>query len=141
MLPEIWGKYGWNFIHLVTLDYPKYPTEEDKQNYYNFFYTLQFVLPCDKCRYNLSHHLKKYPLNDNALSSRNNLVKWGIDLHNIVNYYTGKPMLTYSEALDDINSLTYPEKTNNIIYVFLVVVALIIICYLLYHYACRQKIE
>ncbi|XWV26213.1 putative FAD-linked sulfhydryl oxidase [Tupanvirus soda lake] len=141
MLPEIWGKYAWNFLHLVTLDYPEYPTDQDKQNYYNFFYTLQFVLPCAKCRYNLTHHLKKYPLTDEVLANRTNLVKWGIDLHNVVNYYTGKPMLTYTEAMNELNKLAHPEKTtfSDILYVLLVIVALIIMFYLLYYFFFRSK--
>ncbi|XWV24963.1 putative FAD-linked sulfhydryl oxidase [Tupanvirus deep ocean] len=141
MLPEIWGKYAWNFLHLVTLDYPEYPTDQDKQNYYNFFYTLQFVLPCAKCRYNLTHHLKKYPLTDEVLSSRTNLVKWGIDLHNVVNYYTGKPMLTYTEAMNELNKLAHPEKTTftDVLYVLLVIVALIIMFYLLYYFFVKPK--
>jgi hypothetical protein len=141
MLPEIWGKYAWNFLHLVTLDYPDHPTEEDKQNYHNFFNSLKFVLPCAKCRYNLSHHLKKYPLTNEVLSSKDNLIKWVIDLHNVVNYYTGKPMLTYAEALNEINKLAHPEKntTHDIIYMLLVIVALIIVCYLMYYYLLKHK--
>lgn len=141
MLPDIWGKYAWNFLHLVTLDYPNHPTSEDKQNYYSFFYTLQYVLPCAKCRNNLSHHLKKYPLTNEVLMSRTNLVKWGIDLHNVVNYYTGKPMLTYDQAMNEINKLTHPEKTffSDILYIILVISALLIFCYLIYYYLFKNK--
>jgi len=141
MLPEIWGKYGWNFMHLVTLDYPQYPTDEDKQHYYQFFNSLQYVLPCNKCRNNLTNHLKKYPLTQEALSSRTNLTKWVIDLHNIVNYYTGKPMLTYDEAMNEINKLAHPEKKvlSQPLYWMLVLIAILIICYLLYYYLFKNK--
>ena len=37
MSPEIWGKIAWNFLHLVTLDYPLNPTNLDKQHYYEYF--------------------------------------------------------------------------------------------------------
>lgn len=141
MLPEIWGQYAWNFIHLVTLDYPDNPTDIDKQNYYEFFNTLQNVLPCAKCRNNLSHHLKKYPLTDQVLSSRSNLVKWAIDLHNVVNYYTGKPMLNYIEAMNEINKLVHPEKKffSKPLYLFLLLIAIIILCYLIYYYIFNRK--
>lgn len=103
MLPQIWGEVGWDFFHFVTLGYPENPTNEDKKNYYQYFHHLKYVLPCFKCRTNMENHLKKYPLTDEVLSSRTNLVKWGIDFHNIVNYYTGKPILSYQEAIDNIS--------------------------------------
>ncbi len=59
MLPEIWGKYCWTFIHLLTLEYPEFPTQADKENYKEYFESLQKVLPCEKCRNNLETHLKK----------------------------------------------------------------------------------
>lgn len=140
MLPDIWGKHGWNFIHLVTLEYPVNPTDNDKQKYYQYFHSLQYVLPCDKCRYNLGSHLKKYPLTDEVLSGRGNLVKWGIDLHNIVNYYTGKKMLTYTEAMNEINKLINPEqnKSNNL-YTFIIIIALVILTYLIYYYFSKKN--
>jgi Erv1 / Alr family len=135
MKPEIWGKYAWNFIHIMTLGYPETPTKKEKKHYYNFFHDLMYVLPCEKCRQNMTEHLKKIPLNDETLSNRNNLVKWGIDLHNIVNYYTGKDMLSYTDSLNEINKLMKPSNYNwNYIYIvslilILLCIALIIYCY------------
>lgn len=141
MSPEIWGETGWNFIHFVTMGYPLDPTEQDKYNYYQYFHALQYVLPCKKCRYNLSHHLKKFPLTDQVLSSRNNLVKWGIDLHNVVNYYIGKPMLTYQQALNEINKKIKSSKSpnNNTFYYLLIIITLIVIIYLAYYYLTRRN--
>jgi hypothetical protein len=134
MLPDIWGRYAWNFLHLVTLGYPEYPTAEDKENYYNYLHYLQYVLPCAKCRNNLSVHLKNYPLTDEILSTRSSFVKWGIDMHNIVNYSIGKPVLSYEEAMNDINGLAHPHKKSyfNAIYWILFVIVLIILCLLVY---------
>jgi hypothetical protein len=135
MLTSIWGKYGWSFIHLITMSYPEIPTEEDKMYYYEYFHALKHVLPCKKCRYNMNKHLNKYPLDDQSLASRKNLVKWGIDLHNIVNYYTGSPMLTYTEAMNELNKLVNPPNTNYTLYIILFV---IIIALLYIIYRCKQ---
>lgn len=139
MLPDIWGKHAWNFLHLVTIGYPEYPTEQDKQHYYDFFHSIRYILPCAKCRNNLTQHLEKYPLTDQVLSSKANLVKWLIDLHNVVNYYTGKPMIPYVEAMNNINNLTHPKKDNQTLYTILVIVAFILLCYLIYYYFIRGK--
>jgi len=113
MLPDIWGKHAWNFIHLITLAYPQYPTEVEKSQYRDFFYSLVYVLPCKKCRNNLAQNLSNYPLSDAVLSSRTAFVRWGIDLHNIVNKHTGKYVLSYDEALIEINKLVNNGKNNS----------------------------
>jgi hypothetical protein len=141
MLPEIWGKHAWNFLHLVTLAYPENPSEEDKNNYYNFFYSIKNILPCEKCCYNMKCHLKKYPLTRQVLSSRNTLVKWCIDLHNIVNYYTGKSMMPYDQCMQELNKLTNPEiKYNNYFYYSVIIISIAIIAYVAYiNYFAEKK--
>jgi hypothetical protein len=79
------------------------------------------------------NHLKRYPLTEEALSSRANLVKWCIDLHNIVNYYNGKPMLSYGEAMTQIESYANPKQTNPLYYL-VIIIAVFIIGYLIYYY-------
>jgi hypothetical protein len=140
MLPSTWGKYGWNFCHLVTLAYPEKPTTEDMLNYRNFFDSLKHVLPCEKCRKNMNQHLQKYPLTDEVLSGKKKLIKWLIDLHNVVNYYTGKPMLSYTEAVNELNKLTNPP-TNKTDYFFngMFVIAVLVVVFLIYYCWARKK--
>ncbi len=135
MLPEIWGRHGWDFLHLVTMGYPENPIESDKENYYNYIHYLQFVLPCSKCRRNLSDHLKKLPLTNEILSSRSNFVRWGIDLHNIVNSSIGKPVLSYDEAMYDIDKLMQPKNSvsvSNVLFFVVFIIVLIILLYFIY---------
>ena len=56
--PLIWGPHGWKFIHYVSLGYPENPTINDKNFYKNFYYSLQDVLPCEKCRINYKKGIK-----------------------------------------------------------------------------------
>ena len=111
--PDIWGPHGWKFIHYVTLSYPQNPTEENKTNFKNFFTLLQHVLPCKICANHYAENLKKLPLTDEVLSSRDSLVKCAIDIHNIVNESKNKPVMKYEDALNAIN--TNEECTENII--------------------------
>jgi hypothetical protein len=143
MLPKIWGESGWDFIHFVTLGYPENPTAEDRQRYYQYFTDLQYVLPCDKCRKNMAEHLKQLPLNDQVLANRESLVKWGIDLHNIVNYYTGKPILTYEQAMKEINDKMKAKESgkrqNNLWLYLIILLAIIIIIYLVFLLFTKKK--
>ena len=135
MKPEIWGKHIWNCIHIVTLSYPLKPTPKEKKNTKKFFDSLSQVLPCEKCRNNMTTHLGKLPLTDEVLSSRSSLVKWGIDFHNIVNYYTGKEMLTYNEALNHLNQLLKTDNSHsgfNTKYFMMALGFIMIVCVILY---------
>lgn len=100
--PDIWGPPGWKFIHFVTMGYPDYPTQSIKKKYYDYFNSLQHVLPCSICVSHFSENLKNVPLDDTALSNRTNLIKWGINIHNLVNKQNGKKKYTYVEAIKEI---------------------------------------
>jgi hypothetical protein len=97
--PTIWGPHLWKFMHYFTLSYPEEPTEEDKDNLYNFFNTIQTVLPCEKCRYNFKSHLEKTPLTEEILSNNINVIRWLFDIHNEVNKTTNKPVLSYDDFI------------------------------------------
>lgn len=138
MLPKIWGPYTWKFIHATTLDYPENPSKEDMENYKNFYTQLQYVLPCGKCRNNLRDHLKSFPLTDEALANRSNLFNWSVDLHNIVNYHTGKPMISYDKAKSLVEKYTTVKK-NNMTWYIVGIIFLLIILVLVYYYMIRDR--
>lgn len=142
MKPEIWGKYAWPFFHMVTMGYPENPTEKDKQRYFTYINCLKYVLPCDKCKNNLKKHLKRYPLTEEALSSRQALIKWGIDLHNIVNYYTGKPMLTNEAAVNELNKMIEEQnKPSDQRYYWIIgIIGLLIAAYLLHNWITKRRL-
>jgi hypothetical protein len=95
--PTLWGPHGWRFMHYITMSYPKSPSEVDKNNMRNFFMSVKNVLPCETCRSHFSDQLQKNPLNNHALSSNDNLVKWLTDIHNDVNKLLGKKIVKYSD--------------------------------------------
>jgi hypothetical protein len=96
--PEVWGPHGWKFIHYVTLGYPENPTQTQKEKYKAFLVLLKDVLPCSLCANHYAENLQKQPLTDEIMSSRENLIKWGIDIHNIVNESKNKPIVKYIDA-------------------------------------------
>ena len=131
MRPEVWGPHAWMFLHSITLEYPEKPTIEDKKNMIDFINSLGKVLPCHKCRNNFKTHLQKYPLDDNALASRNNLVKWLIDIHNCVNGVKNCKKLSYEEALEKLLK-TYNGERDNLwwLYLLIFIVFILIVLFL-----------
>ena len=100
--PDIWGPHGWKFIHYITLGYPSRPTEEDRNKYFNFFMSLAEVIPCSVCGNHFKQHLEITPLDDEALSSRDELMKWTIAMHNHVNLRNGKKIYSIRDAIKAI---------------------------------------
>lgn len=130
MKPEIWGPMTWTLLHSITLEYPENPTEEDKENIKNFINCFGKVLPCEKCRINFKTHIEELPLSDNILNSRKNLIKWMIDIHNLVNKMNGKKELTYQEALKNI-LITCNNNDKTICYKNIIIIVLTIIILIL----------
>jgi hypothetical protein len=109
MDPTIWGPGFWLALHTITLNYPNNPSDIQKEEITNFFLNLGHILPCYNCRNNYYKHLKDIPIN---ASSKLDLVYWLIDIHNDVNRYLNKPILSREEALNKL-LYTYRKETQN----------------------------
>jgi hypothetical protein len=97
--PELWGRQAWHLIHMVALTYPEKPTEKDKKDYFKFFKSLQNVLPCPICAEHFRHNMEKKPI---KLDNQKELFRWTVDIHNEVNKKNGKRVLSYDDALKEI---------------------------------------
>jgi hypothetical protein len=111
--PLIWGSKGWFFLDTIILSYPNNPTDEQKKNYAEFFYSLTNVLPCQKCANNYYHHLKNNPLTDDHLTSREKLIKWWLKIHNLSRLDMNKDLIKYDDFIEYYGN-TYKSKTNNV---------------------------
>ena len=98
MNQNIWGPHLWFSLHTMTFNYPLKPTQDDKDNYRNFFNSMKNVIPCSVCKKNYIRHLNEIPI-DQHLHNRKSLVYWVIDLHNMVNGETGKKILSYDNVI------------------------------------------
>lgn len=134
---SIWGPSLWNSLHLITLNYPEKPSYAVRKQYYDFFNNLRYIIPCIYCRKNYIEHLNEIPL-EPYLDSRQLLVKWLIDIHNLVNKSLNKSEQHFSNINELYNDLYTRlksgkniEKTNyikfskiKIIITFLIVIIL-----------------
>lgn len=144
--PDVWGVHGWKFIHHIALGYPNSPTENDKNNYKTFFYSLGNVLPCHICSDHYNENLLIHPLSDTVLSNKTNFINWTIDMHNEVNKKNGKKVYGYDEALklikNNYNSTEtfvdlplkskQPENKNNMIFIIIIICLLLLIFVMMY---------
>jgi hypothetical protein len=99
MLTTIWGPSMWHYLHTMSFNYPIEPTAENKRHYKEFIYSLQHVLPCGKCRKNLTKNLKKFPLTNKHMQSRDSFSRYVYGLHEQINKMLHKKSgLTYEDV-------------------------------------------
>jgi len=114
------------------MSYPKEPTEQDKQIYLRFFNDLQNIIPCDKCQYNYSNNLEKYPI-ESGLKTRETLIQWLINIHNEVNKENGSPEYTYDQVIEEYQyKMMNLGRDQTMVYKIIIVFLVIYIGYLFY---------
>ena len=111
---SIWGPSLWNSLHLITLNYPEKPSYAVRKQYYDFFNNLRYIIPCIYCRKNYIEHLNEIPLEPH-LDSRQLLVKWLIDIHNLVNKSLNKPEKSFSNINELYSDIYKRLKSKKII--------------------------
>jgi hypothetical protein len=90
MLVSVWGPSAWHLLHTISFNYPVKPTEQDKNHYRDYVLSLQYVLPCGKCRKNLVKNFQKLPLTMKAMENRDTFSRYVYDLHEVVNKMLNK---------------------------------------------------
>ena len=134
---KIWGPHAWLFLHTITFNYPENPSEQDKVNFFTFFDSLKHVLPCAKCRKHYQENSKD--LKDN-LNSKDDLVKWLINIHNNVNIINNKSAWTYHDVYNkyqDIYNTTNP--INNVLIIVIILIVSIFFFFLFNIYYDKQS--
>jgi len=97
MLTAVWGPGMWHYLHTMSFNYPVNPTREDKIHYRNFLLQLKHVLPCGKCRQNLTKNFQRLPLKWSHMESRCTFSKYVYNLHELINRMLNKKSgLTYA---------------------------------------------
>ena len=101
LITKIWGEAGWIFGHSVTFGYPISPTDDQKQEYKNYFISLGNVLPCKYCRESYHKFITtgETALTDEVMQSRETLTKWFHNIHETVNK---KLEMQYAVSYEDV---------------------------------------
>lgn len=96
MNQNIWGRHLWFFLHTLTFNYPLNPTKENKEQMMQLLNSLKNLIPCSVCR---KHYVQNITEHEPQLDNREKFFKWMVNLHNIVNGYTGRRNWSYDEVL------------------------------------------
>ena len=102
MLTYVWGPSMWHTLHTISFNYPVNPDSETKKKYFEFFNSIENILPCKYCRINLKKNMKKVPLKlSTTMKNRESLSRWVYNLHEEINRMLGKKSnLSYDEVRD-----------------------------------------
>ena len=105
---SIWGPCAWHLLHSISIGNNKEIKEKYKMSYFIFFKTFGYIIPCIIC----SEHYKNlfgifHKINTNFLS-RQYLIKWVFDLHNIVNKNLKKNIYNLDDCIS--NNITINNK-------------------------------
>jgi hypothetical protein len=105
--PNIWGPDYWAFLHLLSTKYPNNSNPSDIKMMDNLIKSIYYILPCLKCAKHFKKNIKKFPLESNDLKSKDNLIKWFINFHNIINMSLNKSVISKTDALTYIIHESY----------------------------------
>jgi len=95
-----WGPIAWNLLHSFSINNHTFIKEKYKHNYYIFYTTFLYVLPCEICSNHYSEILNyKLPLSE-ELINRKYIINWVYSLHNIINSLLEKNLCSYSKCIN-----------------------------------------
>ena len=118
--PSKWGPHFWMTLHIACLGC------QDAKVLVDFVEGYKEIIPCLSCR----EHFEQV-LVDNPVPEADDLFKWSVDVHNIVNKRLGKPEFSYEEALANIVTGAPPPQFD--LKIALIVLLLFVILFLIFN--------
>lgn len=85
--PKIWGPSLWKFMHLMADAYPETPNDAHAESAKQFFISLRYLLPCEKCR---THYSSLLDVRPPETQTGQKLQEWVLWLHNEINNRVSK---------------------------------------------------
>lgn len=102
---SVWGRKGWNWLHLIAIYFPASPTENEQRSTHLKIWRFLSDMPCGECVRHATAHYFQHPPD---VSSSLALQTWVWSFHNKVNKRLGKPIVTYAEYMriyfDELNT-------------------------------------
>lgn len=102
LITKIWGPALWETLHIITFGYSINPTNEEREQYKQFFLNLGNIIPCKMCRESYMELIISNEgtiLTDIVFQNKETLTKWLYNLHNTINDKIG---IYYDITYEDI---------------------------------------
>lgn len=118
--PSKWGPHFWMTLHIACLGC------QDGKVLTDFVEAYKEIIPCLSCR----EHFEQV-LVENPVPEADDLFKWSVDVHNIVNRRLGKPEVSYEAALANIvtPSITSPKFDFKIALIILLLFVILLLIF------------
>jgi len=98
---EKWGPKAWHLLHTFSINNNLSINNKLKNNYYIFYTSFLYILPCLVCKEHYSDILFNIlPLKEEKIN-RKYIEKWVFLAHNIVNIFLKKPLYTFKKCLEE----------------------------------------
>ena len=108
---EMWGPKAWHLLHAFSINNN---SGKKKHNYYIFYTTFAYIIPCIKCSDHYSNIIYyKIPIIEEHID-KTYLKKWVYSIHNEVNSILNKTKYKYEIYCNDCNKIN-----NEDIYFFI----------------------
>ena len=105
---KIWGPKFWSILHSFSFNNNLEIKERDKGKYYIFYTSIIYIIPCKICSSHYSDIINYInPLIEEKIT-KEYLIKWVFDTHNIINQTLNKNIYDFKIFLNNNN------KINNI---------------------------
>jgi hypothetical protein len=106
---EIWGPKAWHLLHAFSIN-NNYKISNDKiHNYYIFYTTFLYILPCLICSEHYSDILYNlHPIEEDKIN-RIYLKRWVYEIHNIINNLLNKEIFPYNIFIENYNTINHKD--------------------------------
>ena len=106
---ETWGPKAWHLLHAFSINNNYKIPNNMIHNYYVFYTSFFYVLPCLVCSEHYSDILYKlYPLEEDKIN-RIYLKRWVFTIHNIINKSLHKKIYLYDDLIANQNIINHND--------------------------------
>ena len=105
--PKKWGPPLWDILHYITF---QYDVKDAKKIEKIFTYHILNLMPCKSCQIHYKQYISEHPINT---SSRKELTKWLVYIHNKTNKQLGKNKMSYSKVINRYTTCTTQTRVLN----------------------------
>lgn len=98
---KTWGPKAWHLLQVFAINQNKKISNNKKHNYYIFYTSFIYILPCLQCSQHYSDIINYInPIIEEDIN-RKYLIRWIFDVHNIVNSFLNKPQYNFEKYLEN----------------------------------------